>query len=141
MGVSTAALLTSMESPLGQAVGNALEVAEAVQCLRGQGPADLTELVVALGGRLLTLAGQGPPEQGRHRLAACLQNGSALATFERMLVAQGVEEAVAAKLCHGDTWGVLAPAETEEPLPAGEAGERAIAAGARMTPLPQTDVY
>jgi thymidine phosphorylase len=59
-GVRTVALLTDMESPLGRAAGNGLEVAESVATLRGEGPADLTELVLALAREMLALAGLAP---------------------------------------------------------------------------------
>jgi thymidine phosphorylase len=59
-GVRTVALLTDMESPLGRTAGNGLEVAESVATLRGEGPADLTELVLALAREMLALAGLGP---------------------------------------------------------------------------------
>lgn len=49
MGISTTALLTIMDAPVGRTVGNALEVREALDCLRGQGPPDLQELVTQLG--------------------------------------------------------------------------------------------
>ncbi|HVW21544.1 MAG TPA: thymidine phosphorylase, partial [Opitutaceae bacterium] len=57
VGKPTRALLTAMEQPLGRAVGNALEVAESIACLRGQGPADLMEVTYALGEQMLLLAG------------------------------------------------------------------------------------
>lgn len=89
-GRRAVALLTAMESPLGQAIGNALEVIEAIETLRGGGPADLRELVVALGGEMLALAGRAPDaEAGAEEIEQVLDNGAALAAFETFLHAQG----------------------------------------------------
>jgi pyrimidine-nucleoside phosphorylase len=74
-GVDCAAMLTDMNQPLGRAVGNALEVAEAVDCLQGGGPPDLRELVVTLA--------DDP------RAADVLASGAAFETFQRMVAAQG----------------------------------------------------
>jgi pyrimidine-nucleoside phosphorylase len=83
-------LLTEMDQPLGQAVGNALEVHEAVATLRGQGPADFTELVLASSGRLLALSDLGVDEaEARRRAEAAVRDGSALATYRRWIAAQG----------------------------------------------------
>jgi len=82
-GVRTAALLTSMDAPLGRAVGNAVEVDEAVTTLRGDGPADLVEVTLALAGEMLALAGV------RADPAAALADGSALDRYRRMIAAQG----------------------------------------------------
>ncbi|NXA02833.1 TYPH phosphorylase, partial [Nesospiza acunhae] len=102
LGIRTAALLTRMEQPLGRAVGNALEVLEALQCLEGGGPPDLRHLVTALGGVLLWQSGMATgAEQGRERLARALDDGSALGTFEAMLGAQGVPPDTARGLCAG----------------------------------------
>ena len=57
-GVRTEALLTRMDAPLGRAVGNALEVIESIETLRGQGPRDLTELSVLLAARMVLMAGR-----------------------------------------------------------------------------------
>jgi thymidine phosphorylase len=82
-GVRTSALLTRMDTPLGQAVGNAVEVEEAVATLAGQGPPDLAEVTLALAAEMLRLAGlDGDP-------AAALADGSALARYRDMIVAQG----------------------------------------------------
>ncbi len=82
-GVRTSALLTRMDTPLGRAAGNALEVAEAVAALAGQGPADLTEVVLALAREMLALAGiEADP-------AAALADGRALARYRDMIAAQG----------------------------------------------------
>jgi len=122
VGVSTAALLTNMESPIGRSVGNALEVAETVQCLRGAGPSDMLELVTSLGGQLVALSGQGSAEVGRERLQAVLTDGSALDKFRQMLEAQGVSSADAQELCHGDPWKVLTSAPRVESVAAPTVG-------------------
>ena len=123
MGISTAALITNMESPIGHAVGNALEVAEAVRCLRGEGAPDLVELVTALGGRLVELTGRGSAQHGAQLVARALADGSALAKFRQMLVCQGVSESDAHQLCHGDVWKVLDSATEVENVCAHETGE------------------
>jgi thymidine phosphorylase len=84
-GVRTVALLTDMESPLGRAAGNGLEVAESVATLRGEGPADLTELVLALAREMLDLAGVSDAVDP----AAALADGRALAKWDEMIRAQG----------------------------------------------------
>ena len=82
-GVRTSALLTSMDTPLGRAAGNAVEVAEAVATLRGDGPADLVEVTLALAREMLALAGlPGDP-------ADALADGRALAAYRAMIAAQG----------------------------------------------------
>ncbi len=82
-GVRTSALLTSMDTPLGRAVGNAVEVEEAVATLRGEGPPDLVEVTLALAREMLALAGvDGDP-------AAALADGSALDRYRLMIAAQG----------------------------------------------------
>jgi thymidine phosphorylase len=82
-GVRTSALLTSMDTPLGAAAGNAVEVAEAVATLNGDGPADLVEVTLALAREMLALAGlPGDP-------AAALADGRALAKYREMIAAQG----------------------------------------------------
>ncbi len=83
-GVRTVCLLTSMEAPLGRGVGNALEVAEAVEVLSGGGPADLVEVCTSVAREMLALGGQPGADP-----AAALRDGSALAVWERMVAAQG----------------------------------------------------
>lgn len=82
-GVRTVCLLTSMQAPLGRAVGNALEVAEAVDVLCGGGPADLVGLCLAVATEMLVLG--GAPQDP----AAALEDGRAFAVWERMVAAQG----------------------------------------------------
>ena len=95
-GVETVALLTAMDRPLGRAVGNALETAEAVACLAGAGPADLREVVVALAVEMAALGSEGADRDGlRTRAEAALDDGSALARFRELVEAQGGDPAVA----------------------------------------------
>ncbi len=82
-GLATTALLTEMSVPLGRAVGNALEVAESVEVLRGGGPADVVELTVALATEMLALAKIDADP------AAVLASGEAYPVWERMIGAQG----------------------------------------------------
>jgi thymidine phosphorylase len=82
-GVRTTALLTRMDTPLGRAVGNAIEVEESVATLAGYGPSDLVEVVLALAREMLRLAGiDADPE-------AALADGRALARYREMIAAQG----------------------------------------------------
>jgi thymidine phosphorylase len=85
-GVATTALLTAMDTPLGRAAGNAVEVAEAVATLSGEGPPDLTAVTVALGAEMLRLAGLPGDEAA---LTAALSDGTALARYRAMVAAQG----------------------------------------------------
>ena len=82
-GVRTSALLTRMDTPLGRAVGNAVEVEEAVATLAGGGPPDLVEVVLALAREMLDLAGVAADP------AAALADGRALARYRDMIAAQG----------------------------------------------------
>ncbi|MBW3534332.1 MAG: thymidine phosphorylase [Gemmatimonadetes bacterium] len=89
-GVRTVALTTAMDRPLGRAVGNALEVAEAVACLRGGGPDDLRTVVVALAAEMAMVAGPWTErEAAAERAASALDDGSALERFGRLVAAQG----------------------------------------------------
>jgi pyrimidine-nucleoside phosphorylase len=90
VGRDTAAYITDMNQPLGRAVGNALEVKEAIKTLQGEGPEDLTELCIELGAGMLQLAGKITDlEKGKEILRENLKNGKALAKFAEMITAQG----------------------------------------------------
>jgi pyrimidine-nucleoside phosphorylase len=94
-GCRTVALLTAMDRPLGRACGNALEVEEALQGLGGEGPEDLMEVTYALGVEMLLLAGvESTPPAARRRLEASITSGQALATFGRVIEAQGGDPSV-----------------------------------------------
>ena len=87
-------VLTDMDQPLGQAVGNALEIRETIATLRGEGPADFTELVLAACAHLLGLSDLGIDEpSGRERAAAAIEDGSALDKYEQWITAQGGDAA------------------------------------------------
>ena len=83
-------LLTDMDQPLGAAVGNALEVREALDTVRGHGPADFTELVLDACAQLLALSDLGIDEaEGRRRAEAAVADGTAEAAWRRWIEAQG----------------------------------------------------
>jgi pyrimidine-nucleoside phosphorylase len=89
-GREVACVLTDMDQPLGQAVGNALEIHETIATLRGEGPPDFTELVLSACAHLLALSDLGIDEEaGRERAQGVVQDGSALAMYERWITAQG----------------------------------------------------
>jgi pyrimidine-nucleoside phosphorylase len=89
-GREVVSLITDMDQPLGQAVGNALEIREAIATLRGEGPPDFTELVVTAAGHLLARSDLGVGEaEGRARAERSLTDGSALAAYEAWIAAQG----------------------------------------------------
>lgn len=88
-GKRVRALITDMDKPLGHAIGNSLEVVEAIRTLRGEGPRDLTELCVLLATHMLVLADRGREEECEQMARAALTDGSALRTFEAMVKAQG----------------------------------------------------
>jgi pyrimidine-nucleoside phosphorylase len=85
--------LTDMDQPLGGAVGNALEIREAVATLRGDGPADLTELSVVSAAHLVTLCDAAEPVEAHSRVEEVLRDGSALEAYQQWIRAQGGEPA------------------------------------------------
>ncbi|HJZ86302.1 MAG TPA: thymidine phosphorylase [Polyangia bacterium] len=91
----TVALLTDMEQPLGTAVGNFCEVLEAVEVMRGRGPADTRALTIALGAEMLAIAGVvADPIAGAARIEGALASGAALERFRRVVRAQGGDPAL-----------------------------------------------
>jgi pyrimidine-nucleoside phosphorylase len=96
MGVATTALVTDMNQPLGRLAGNAVEIDESVDCVRGGGPADLRELTVALGAEGLRLAGVASTEaDGRAAIQRSLDSGSAYEKLAEMVRVQGGDLAAA----------------------------------------------
>ncbi len=93
-GKKTVAVITDMDQPLGRAVGNSLEVREAIDTLRGEGPADFKEVVFALGSQMLMLAGRAADEkEARALMEGVIQDGSALDKFAQFVRAQGGDAA------------------------------------------------
>ena len=89
-GRDVKAVISEMDQPLGRAVGNALEVKEAIETLKGNGPEDLVELVLTLGSYMAVAAKKADSiEEAREKLALSLKDRSALKAFEQFIVAQG----------------------------------------------------
>jgi pyrimidine-nucleoside phosphorylase len=90
VGRKTMAVISDMSQPLGFAIGNALEVKEAIDTLQGHGPKDLEELCLALGSQMVFLAGKAASlEDAKTRLQEVIKNGQALAKFKEFLQNQG----------------------------------------------------
>ncbi len=88
-GKKMVALITNMDRPLGHAIGNSLEVAEAVETLKGHGPEDLTSVCITLAGRMLSLAGKGTPAECEKMAERAISDGSALKKLMETVSAQG----------------------------------------------------
>ncbi|NLM38127.1 MAG: pyrimidine-nucleoside phosphorylase [Firmicutes bacterium] len=89
-GRKTVAVLSNMDQPLGKAIGNALEVREAIATLRGEGPADLEELSLVLGAQMMVLAGaEKEAAVAKAKLQALITSGDGLRTFSRWIEGQG----------------------------------------------------
>jgi len=90
VGRQTIALITDMDQPLGNTVGNALEVQEAIECLSGHGPKDLTELCLSLGSQMVFLAGKAEnSEKAKEELERLLYQGMGLEKLKEMVKSQG----------------------------------------------------
>ncbi|MGB0645674.1 MAG: thymidine phosphorylase [Bradymonadia bacterium] len=111
MGTKVVALLTRMDAPIGQMVGNALEVAESIEVLRGEGPPETRALTLALAEEMLSIAGKDP-----HLAQKNLDNGAALRMFETIIEAQDGDPRVCQSL------NLLPQASERIPLNATEAG-------------------
>lgn len=95
MGKGVIALITAMDQPLGRSVGNGVEVAESIACLRGAGPADLMEVTYALGAEMLQLGGVAKTAaEARANLDGVIADGSALQKFGDIVEAQGGDRRV-----------------------------------------------
>lgn len=90
VGKETVAIISDMNQPLGHAIGNALEIKEAIDTLQGHGPKDLTELCIELGSHMAVLAKQAETvHEASQRLRENLKNGRALAQFKTFVASQG----------------------------------------------------
>jgi len=117
LGKEVTAVLTDMDQPLGHAVGNALEVREAIDTLAGRGPADLTELCLVLGAKMLVAGRVAADEaEARSALEDAIATGAAIEKFRRWVAAQGGDARVA------DEPGLLAAAAFTEPVVAEHTG-------------------
>jgi pyrimidine-nucleoside phosphorylase len=95
VGRQTMAIISDMSQPLGFAIGNALEVKEAIDTLKGEGPEDLTELCLTLGSHMVYLAKKANSlEEARQLLENAIKDGSALETFKLFLASQGGDASV-----------------------------------------------
>ncbi|TCP59564.1 pyrimidine-nucleoside phosphorylase [Tumebacillus sp. BK434] len=117
VGRNTIGVISGMEQPLGYAIGNALEVQEAIDTLRGQGPDDLAELCMVLGSYMLVATNHAATaEEALQMLTDSLQSGKALETFRRFIAAQGGNPAVV------DDPTLLPQAKRQVPVTLGRAG-------------------
>lgn len=89
-GRQTMAVISDMSQPLGEAIGNSIEIVEAIETLQGKGPEDLTEMVYVLGSQMVVLAGHAKTlEEARGLLVEALESGKALEKFKEMIQNQG----------------------------------------------------
>ncbi|MBD2869592.1 pyrimidine-nucleoside phosphorylase [Paenibacillus arenilitoris] len=96
VGRKTAAVISDMDQPLGFAIGNALEVRESIETLKGNGPNDLTELCLTLGAHMVQLGGLASSvEEAKEMLRGKIENGEALAKFKAFVAAQGGDASIA----------------------------------------------
>ena len=117
VGRQTMAVISDMSQPLGFAIGNALEVKEAIDTLKGEGPEDLTELVLTLGSQMVVLAKKAETlDEAREKLIDVMKNGKALQKFKDFLQNQGGDSSVA------DNPDKLPQAAYKIDVPAKEAG-------------------
>ena len=90
LGKAVVALITRMDQPLGRAVGNAVEVAESVECLRGDGPDDLVDLSIELAAEMVVIGGRARSlDEAREACRRTIADGSALERLARLIAAQG----------------------------------------------------
>ncbi|MBW9153104.1 pyrimidine-nucleoside phosphorylase [Clostridium estertheticum] len=95
VGRNTMAIISDMSQPLGFAIGNALEVKEAIDTLKGEGPEDLTELVLTLGSQMVVLAKKAKTlEEARKMLLEVIKNGKAIDKFKVFIKNQGGDESI-----------------------------------------------
>ncbi|MDM5188143.1 pyrimidine-nucleoside phosphorylase [Bacillus sp. DX4.1] len=95
VGRQTMAVISDMSQPLGFAIGNALEVKEAIDTLKGEGPEDLTELVLVLGSQMVVLAKKANTlEEAREMLKEVMKNGKAIEKFKEFLSNQGGDSSI-----------------------------------------------
>lgn len=95
VGRNTMAIISDMSQPLGNAIGNGLELKEAIETLKGQGPDDLTELVLTLGSQMVVLAKQASTlDEAREYLTQSIESGKALEKFKSFISNQGGDASI-----------------------------------------------
>jgi len=95
MGRETIAVISDMSQPLGNAIGNSLEIIEAIETLKGEGPEDLTELTLTIGSLMVYLAKKAPSvEAAREMLEESIENGAALEKLRQLIKSQGGDPSV-----------------------------------------------
>lgn len=116
-GLQCMAVISDMNQPLGNKVGNSLEIEESLDVLKGKGPADLTELVLTLGSYMVVMGGKAAnPEEGRRLLEQTITDGTALDRFRAMVKAQGGDPRVV------DDYTVMPQAQYKIPYRAKQSG-------------------
>jgi pyrimidine-nucleoside phosphorylase len=116
-GVRTEAVITDMDAPLGRAIGNAVEVIESIEVLKGQGPSDLEEISLALAARMLVLAGISSGEsEALQQVRKVVASGEALDRFRRIIETQGGDSRVV------DDYGLLPAAPERSTVLASRSG-------------------
>ncbi|NLY70995.1 MAG: thymidine phosphorylase, partial [Clostridiales bacterium] len=99
-GKKTIALITNMDQPLGRAVGNSLEVIEAIDTLKNQGSNDITELALVLSGYMIFAGGKAStPKEGKDMAIEALESGKALGKFKELIEAQGGDSEIIDNYC------------------------------------------
>ena len=133
LGKPVQALITSMDAPLGRAVGNALEVWESVECLKGRGPDDLMDVSLELAAEMLLLGGVAATrDEALVKCRRSIADGSALERFRKVVAAQGGDP----RVCD-DPQGVLPKAASIEPFRAARSG---FITGIRAWPVGQASM-
>lgn len=118
VGMQFMALITDMNQPLGNAIGNSLEIEESIDLLKGNGPADLEKLIVTIGGYMAVMGDKAKTTaEGQKMCEEVIHNGQALASFEAMVRDQGGDPNVV-----NDPNGVLPQAKYQIQLPAKTSG-------------------
>jgi pyrimidine-nucleoside phosphorylase len=115
-GVRTEAFITRMDAPLGRAVGNALEVIECVEILKGRGPRDLSDLAVTLASRMLVVAGKANDAEADGIVRRAIASGQALDKLRTVIARQGGDAAIV------DDYGRLPGARRKQAVAAGRDG-------------------
>lgn len=116
-GLKCMAVISDMNQPLGNKVGNSLEIEESLDVLKGKGPKDLTELVLTLGSYMVVMGEKATtPEEARKMLEKTIEDGTALDRFKAMIIAQGGDPAVV------DDYSVMPQAKYKIPFKADRDG-------------------